>query len=484
MGDVRHRCTARQRRERRQAPLDSIAHQSILVLGLGDSGLAAAELAICQGATVTVLDADDSEKLAERAARLENRGVKVLRDFGGDTWSAPVDLAIISPGIHPQRSLGRLAARLTCPVISELEFGFRYCSCPILAITGTNGKTTTTELTVHCLKGAGKKVIGAGNIGLPLAEAARKSANLDFIVAEVSSFQLERVQHFTPLAAALLNITPDHLDRYGDMATYLQAKLALFRTMASAGKIVLQQSLLAEPAVQAALPTVGGPPVTFASGAASEGATYRITPAGELLFAGPAGPECLLTRKDVRLLGDHNLENIAAALALCRLAGVDHAQTVPHARKFAPSAHRLELVAAKRSVKYINDSKATNPDALIQALKTVAANSLRPNGKVLLIAGGRNKQMDFTATVPYLRQYVKAVFLIGESKDDLAELWQGTVPCAKFTSLAACVDAAIERAQAGDVVLLSPGCASQDMFANYAERGNLFSQEVRRRLGE
>ncbi len=464
--------------------MESIAQRNILILGLGDSGLAASELALFHGATVTALDGDTSDGLLERASRLTNRGVHVMLDYCTTSWQQRVDLAVISPGISPESELGLLAAALPCPVISELEFAFRFCSCPILAVTGTNGKTTTVELTVHCLKGAGLKVMAAGNIGTPLSEAARKSAGLDFIVAEVSSFQLERIEQFTPIAAALLNISSDHLDRYPDEAAYLATKLRLFANMTSNERIILNRKLLDREEIRKALPTGGHGPITFDVNGDGGGANYFLAEDGMICQKIGDQVEPVVARSDLKLTGDHNVENVCAALALCHLAGVDMKTSARLVKRFAPNAHRLELVTVHGGVKYINDSKATNPDALIQALRTCQANGPRRNGKIVLIAGGKDKRMDFSPVKPYLAQWVRAVVLIGETKEQLATLWGDDVPCMKFTSMAACVDAAIDLAQTGDTVLLSPGCASQDMFTNYADRGNTFSQEVKRRLGE
>lgn len=454
--------------------------QQLLVLGLGLSGYAAADLAAQHGFRVTALDTGTSPQLLEKADQLTRRGNRVCLDWQEASWSAPVDLAVISPGIAPESVLGRLAAKLTCPVISELEFGFRYCSCPILAISGTNGKTTTTELLTHCLKAAGRKVLAAGNIGVPLSEACRKSPSLDFLVVEVSSFQLEECRGFAPLAAALLNITPDHFDRYPDMAAYRRAKCRLFQNMKQASNIVLREDLLAYPDVQEAMPRDGTTPLTF-SGTDSPEVAYFLSRDGFLSRRTESGIAPILARDRFRLRGRHNVENALATLAMCEIAGVPAAAVTPGLETFSPSPHRLELVAVHRNVRYINDSKATNPDALCQALLSLADEA---SGKIILLAGGLDKGCEFGMVKPLLAKYVKEVCLVGKCKERLAEQWGSTVYCKQFTSFAAACDAAAEGAEPGDTVLLSPGCASQDMFANYAERGKAFCESVRRRIGE
>lgn len=454
--------------------------QHILVIGLGISGEAAAELALQSGARLTVLDAVDGARQQARAESLRTRGADVRLGWNREAWdgTAPT-LAVLSPGIPPASVLGRLAAGLTCPVVGELEFGFRHVACPVLAITGTNGKTTCTELLAACLRQAGRRVLAAGNIGVPLCEAARKSGQLDFLVVEVSSFQLETCERFAPLAAAVLNITPDHLDRYGGMPEYAKAKALIFRNMPDAGRIVLRPDVAAMPEIRAALPAAGTP-VLFSS-TDDLWSAYFLDSDGMLCRREGGKSVPLMHRDQLKLKGLHNVENVLAVIALAELAGVPFPNLRAGLEAFAPSPHRLELVAAANGVRYINDSKATNPDSVIRALETVAP---PPPGRVLLIAGGLDKGMDFSSLSPVLSRHVREIFLIGKSRDMLANLWRGMVYCHQFSSLEAAVDAAVEHAAPGDVVLLSPGCASMDMFANYAERGEAFRKAVKRRIGE
>ncbi|MFA4945434.1 MAG: UDP-N-acetylmuramoyl-L-alanine--D-glutamate ligase [Lentisphaeria bacterium] len=454
----------------------------LLILGLGVSGLAAAELGASLGLATAVLDAADSPALGERAERLRERGVSVHLAWGRDQWPGPPpELAVVSPGIPPSSVLGRLAAALPCPVISELEFGFRHLRCPALAITGTNGKTTCTELLTACLAEAGLRAVAAGNIGYPLAEAARRSADLDWAVVEVSSFQLETADRFAPRAAAVLNITPDHLDRYAGMGTYAAAKARILRHLARAEQAILRTELLELPEIRAALPGAGSRPTLFQlappSGGPGPAPDYYVAADGWLCRRG----ERLLHRDALKLKGGHNLENVLAVSALAEQAGVPFAAIRPALERFAPSAHRLELVAVKNGVRYINDSKATNPDALQRALEAVGPET---RGRVLLIAGGLDKGLEFSTLRPLLARQVKQVALIGKCREALAQQWRDIVYCKEFSSLAAAVEDAVENAGAGDTVLLSPGCASMDMFVNYADRGNQFRELVKRRLGE
>ncbi len=458
----------------------------VLVLGLGVSGVAAAELAALQGAQVTALDSAGGAVQQQRAEFLRGRGVDVRLDWQLERWALPLDLAIVSPGIAPASALGRLLARLTCPVISELEYGFLHAACPILAITGTNGKTTTTELLTACLKHAGRRVLAAGNIGLPLCEAARKSAALDFLVVEVSSFQLEHCDRFAPLAATLLNVTPDHLDRYAGMREYAQAKARLFQRMPRACQIVLRDDVATSPEIRDSLPHDGTRPVLFSS-AAGAPADYFVRDDGMLCRRRPgdanvpAAVEALVHRDRLRLQGRHNLENVLATVALAALAGVRIDEIRGCLESFAPSPHRIELVGMRDGVRFINDSKGTNPDAVCRALETLAP---PPPARIILIAGGVDKGADFACLDPFVARYVKRVCLIGKCRGMLANRWQDIVYCGQFNSLTVAFDDAVDHASAGDIVLLSPGCASQDMFTNYAERGQAFCELLKRRLGE
>ncbi len=449
----------------------------VLVLGLGLSGLAAAELAVLQGARVVVLDSGSSPAAQDRADQLASRGVEVHLDWNQDTFPGAPTLAVISPGISSTSQMGRLAAGLECPLLSEIEYAFRHCSCPILAVTGTNGKTTTVELTAHCLRHAGLKVIAAGNIGKPLSEVARRSAELDCIVAEVSSFQLEHISTFAPLAAALLNLSPDHLDRHHGFDEYAEAKTRLLTRLQQARQLVLRDDLLDQAIVAGRIPADGSAPVLFSA-----------TPGGHTdFFLDADGMLCrregkqvtaFLHRSKLRLRGSHNLENALAALALCTYLPVPLDKIAAGLASFTPGSHRMELVALEDGIRFINDSKSTNPDSLSRALTAIGDES---RGRIVLIAGGLDKGLCFEPLRPQLQRHVREIFLIGSCRERLAKEWGGVVSCKVCSSLAAAVSGAIESAIPGDTVLLSPGCASQDMFTDYAERGKQFCNLITRR---
>lgn len=462
--------------------VSNVTRRRILVLGLGISGAAAARQALRLGGAVTVLDAARTAMLETRAAALEAEGAEVRLGWSAPAWDGPAPaLAVMSPGIAPESVLGRLAAGLACPVVSELEFGFRHLACPVLAITGTNGKTTTTELLTACLAAAGKRVCAAGNIGDPLCDAVPLSGGLDFLVVEVSSFQLETIDTFAPLAAAVLNITPDHLDRYGGMGPYAAAKARLFRRMPRADHVVMRPDVLDVAEIRRALPADGSRPVFFSLNDVAA-ARYVVRGADGMLCrrAAPGGAlEELMPAGELQLKGGHNLENVMAVIALAELAGVPFAAIRPALAQFAPSRHRMELAAEAGGVRYINDSKATNPDAVVRAIETLAP---PPPGRILLIAGGLDKGLEFSLLRPLLARHVRQVGVIGKCADSLVNQWQDIVYCKKFLSLEAAVDDAVANARPGDTVLLAPGCASMDMFSSYAERGSLFCDLVKRKV--
>lgn len=453
----------------------------MLILGLGRSGKAAAELALAHGHDVTVLDEFGGERLQRDADHLVRRGADVRLEYVDCSPPCVPDMVILSPGIRSESPLGRLASRLSCRLLSELEFGYLHANSPILAVTGTNGKTTVTELLTHCLRRGGYRVLAAGNIGTPLCEVVRRNPSCDFIVTEVSSFQLEHVDRFQPLAAAILNITPDHLDRHGTITAYRSAKARLFARIASPDRLVLRHDLSGLPELQAGTTFDLSGCRTFSLDPEVP-AMYGMDRLGHLIRRDRPGESLFDTRR-MKLVGKHNIENVLAVIALAEAAGIPGTTVAEHVSSFSPDRHRFEIVANHDGVMYVNDSKATNPDAMVQGILTAAgASPSRRN--ILLIAGGLDKGVDFSSTLKVLENHVKEAFLIGSCRERLANQWQDVVSCRMFGSLALAFDVARECAHRGDVVLLSPGCASQDMFTDYAHRGEEFCRLVKRSVGE
>jgi len=445
--------------------MKSLCGQTLLVLGAGASGLAAARLARSVGAHVIVLDSGCSAGLQREAAGLRSAGIDVRLGWQEASWSSACDMAVISPGITTDGVLGRLASSLSCPVQSELAFGAGYCPWPMLAVTGTNGKTTTVEMLTHAMAAGGMQVAAGGNIGMPLSALALSRPALSWLVVEVSSFQLERSAGFAPCAGALLNITPDHLNRHGSMDAYLALKMSLLALLPPSQPAVINHGLLADGRVVRALH--GRTCVTFSADALADADFFACD--GQLWRRGLNQP--LLALADVFWQGRHNIENALAALALADSAGIDCQRLVSGLRSFRPGPHRMSVVAEKGGVRFVDDSKATNVDALVQALGVFGSRS----PAIALIAGGVDKDCALDDVRPLLRRYVKKVFLIGACQERLAASWGADVPCECCADLPEAVHKAAECAIPQGTVLLSPACASQDMFTDYAHRGRVFA---------
>jgi UDP-N-acetylmuramoylalanine--D-glutamate ligase len=449
-----------------------LRNKDVLVLGLGRSGMAAASLLRRDGARVVVRDEADGSELEERANRLRQLGVRVELGNHFDT-SARFDLAVLSPGIAPERPLVADLVQKRTPVLSELELAYRFCLCPVVAVTGTNGKTTTTELIDAMLQRCGKRSLAAGNNGHAFSDAVENTAGLDALVLETSSFQLEKIEQFRPDIAVWLNLTPDHMDRHGTMEAYAKAKARIFENQTRDDFAIL--SVTASQWAGKTGVKIKSRVITI-SAYGQEADVWVDWTDGQTIWS--RLPECrgiLLKLDETNLRGLHNAENIlatfAAGLAMkLPIAGIREAIC-----SYCPEPHRCEVVAVKDGVTYINDSKATNVDAVERALRAMT-------GPVVLIAGGRDKGLDFAAIKEVIREKVKLAVLIGESQDKLAAAWGRATLCARADSMRQAVKMAASAARPGDTVLLSPACASFDMFENYEHRGDEFKHEVLARL--
>ncbi len=442
-----------------------VKNRDVLVLGLGRSGMAAASLLQRDGAHVVVRDEGETVELTERADRLRQIGVRVELGNHFDA-AARFDFAVLSPGIAPERPVVTELRRQKTPVLSELELAYRYCLCPIVAITGTNGKTTTTELINLMLETAGKRTIAAGNIGNALSNAAEQSAGLDALVVETSSFQLEAIEQFRPNIAIWLNLTPDHIDRHGSMEEYARAKARIFMNQTADDFAIVSVEILNW------LKQLGIQPKARLITVSAYGEKADLWLDGQTIWC--RLPECngiLLKMDETNLRGLHNAENILATFA----AGLAMQLPVAAIREalgaYCPQAHRCEVVAAKEGVTFINDSKATNVDAVEKALRSLP-------GPVVLIAGGRDKGLNFSSIKEVIAEKVKLAVLIGETQEKIDRAWGDVTPCERANSMGEAVRMAVSHARCGDTVLLSPACASFDMFQNYEHRGDEFKKEV------
>ena len=427
--------------------------QNIAVLGAGLSGTAAALLLKAEGAHVTVLDsAEEKNLLKSTIDNLRREGIRVTCGKAADEDSSTYQMAVLSPGIDPASRLARNFSTRKVEMIGELELAWGFCETSVIAVTGTNGKTTTTELIAQMLNACGQRTIACGNIGKPLSEVARERKPFDVLTVEVSSFQLETIRTFHPSISLWLNFAPDHLDRYHSVADYRAAKLRIFENQT-------EQDVAVVNTVEA-LPQIRPRRLTFS--AYSDQADFRLFN-GAIVYRDQA----VLRLSDTKLRGLHNIENVMATLAAGVARGLSFAQMVPALRNYEPRPHRCEFVRKVDGVEYVNDSKATNLDAVEKALRA----QTKP---VVLIAGGKDKGFTFDLLQTLVKEKVRSTILIGEMAESIRRSWSGAVNSEIANSLADAVERAHAVAKPGDVVLFSPGTSSFDMFKSYADRGDQF----------
>jgi len=428
-------------------------NQDVAVLGAGLSGTAAALLLKAEGASVTVLDnADEKNLLKSTIDNLRAQEIRVICGPNAGHDSTKYDFVVLSPGIDPASPLARNFSSHNIEMIGELELGWRSSQIPVIAVTGTNGKTTTTELLAQMLNACGQRTIACGNIGKPLSEVARQEKDFDVLTVEVSSFQLETIQTFRPSIAVWLNFAPDHLDRYRSVADYRAAKLRIFQNQTEEDVAIINAA--------ESLPTIRPRKITFS--AYADRADFRLIE-GSIVY----DRQIVLRLADTKLRGSHNIENLMATLAAGLARGLSFEEMVPPLCGYEPRPHRCEFVREVAGVGYINDSKATNLDAVEKAL-------LAQNKPVILIAGGKDKGFTFEPLRPLVKERVRSTILIGEMAERIARDWNGAVRCEIANSLADAVERAHAAAKSGEVVLFSPGTSSFDMFKSYADRGDQF----------
>lgn len=449
--------------------MEDFQGRKVLVLGLGKSGYAAATELAKAGASVLVVDQETSESLKERAGTLESFGAQVrlgahqLSDLQG------IELLIASPGIPGHHFLITEAHRRHVPVWSEIELAFQLNNIPspVVAVTGTNGKTTTVRILGEIFREAGRVAIVAGNIGFPLLEATASLNGAQVIIAEISSFQLEHTYKFRPHIALLLNLSEDHLDWHGDYGDYLEAKRRLFLNQTPDDWAVVNGD---DQQVLSLMRSVRSKVFPFSRRPRKHGAYVKK---GQIMLKlkDGAAEVPVISVGDLRIKGRHNVENALAAAAGAWLSGVSPKAIGAGLAKFPGLPHRLEYVATVRGASYYNDSKATNPGATISALNSFEE-------PVILLAGGRNKGNSFNPLVAEVAKKARMVMVFGEARDELANAIGAATTVVAGTTLQGAVGLASERARAGDVVLLSPACASFDQFADYEERGDQFKEAV------
>jgi len=444
-----------------------LLEKRVLVVGLGKSGVASALFLKSRGAQVTVSDAKPSDQLQEEIPLLLDQGIAVETGGHGERTFRGQDLIVVSPGVPVDARPLVQARALGETVIGEIELASQFLSGTIVAITGSNGKTTTTTLAGEIVTAGGFRALVGGNIGTPAVSLVAEASVETVVVLEVSSFQLETTQAFRPKIAVILNITPDHLDRHRTFAAYVAAKARIFENQNLSDFSVLNAD---DPtAVELAQRTKGQVIWFSRKKEVSRGAFVRD---GRVLFREQEDEQEIMLVSEITLKGAHNVENVLAGVCVGRLLNCPAARIREVVRNFKAVEHRIEYVAKVRGVEYYNDSKATNVDATIKALESFPSN-------IHLILGGKDKDSDYRQLNHLLRERVKQVYTIGAAADKIESQIREAAKIVHAETLEKAVKQAAAAAQSGDVVLLAPACASFDQFRNYQHRGQVFKDTVR-----
>ena len=438
----------------------------VLVVGLGRSGVASALFLQSRGAEVTVSDAKSEDQLREQIPTLLDAGIAVETGAHGERTFRNQDLIVVSPGVPVDAEPLVQARALGQPVIGEIELASQFLPGPIVAITGSNGKTTTTTLVGEIIAASGFKTLVGGNIGTAATSLADRATPETVIVLEVSSFQLETISSFRPKVAVVLNITPDHLDRHRTFAAYVDAKARIFENQQAGDCAVLNAD---DPTCLELAGRTKGQVFWFSRQRQVESGAFVRD--GEIVFRRNGSAQTVLAISEIPLKGSHNLENVLASVCASALMGCAPEKVRPAIINFKAVEHRLEYVATIRGVEYYNDSKATNVDATMKALQSFPAN-------IHLILGGKDKGSDYTLLTKLLHERVKSVYTIGAAAEKIKSHINGTTQIVSSGTLEAAVKQAASASRSGDVVLLAPACASFDQFQNYEHRGRVFKDLV------
>jgi UDP-N-acetylmuramoylalanine--D-glutamate ligase len=447
----------------------SLAGRCVVVVGLARSGIAAAHLLHASGAEVIAADAKPVDALGPGARELTATGLAIVSEREATLAVRRADLVVVSPGVPVDSPVPSAARAAGVPVIGELELGWRAMEAETIAITGTNGKTTTTALTGALLAERPRRVLVAGNIGTPLAAHALSFPPDGLVVVEASSFQLETIELFHPRVAAVLNVTPDHLDRHGSVGAYAAAKARIFRNQTASDCAVLNAD---DDGARALASRTRADIVWFSRRGPLDHGVYIVD--GRITAKLNSHCEVIGPVSEIVLRGRHNVENVLAATACVLWTGISPEEVRRGIARFRGVAHRIEPVRDLRGVHYANDSKATNVDSTIKALESFSE-------PIVLIAGGQGKGQDFAPLATAARDRVAHAVLIGEDAERIARaLASAAVPVTRAGSLEEALGSARALARPGDVVLLSPACASFDMFDNFEHRGDVFKKLVER----
>ncbi|MCD4847271.1 MAG: UDP-N-acetylmuramoyl-L-alanine--D-glutamate ligase [Candidatus Aegiribacteria sp.] len=429
------------------------------VLGLGLSGRAAAALLKRRGFSVTGLD-DRSDVEPCAACDRIITGDRIINSLES------LDGLVISPGVSPESEIPSKASEMGLPVIGEIELAFRHTEIPVIAVTGSNGKTTTVEWLGYTLRKAGVKACVAGNMGYPFSTAVLENNDAEYFVLEVSSYQLQTIEIFRPFAATILNVTPDHLQRHGDIESYRNAKTGIFMNQHDTDVLVLNRD---DPgSVPLAGRTMG---LEWFFGIGKRVRDGAFIEGNSLFLASSSAERFVMDIRKISLPGAHNLANALAVACLAKKAGLEAGEMIEGLATFPGVPHRLESVRNINGVEFVNDSKSTNPDSLLVALKSF-------DNPIILIAGGQVKKADYSGLGQLIRDRVNVLILIGEAAAEFEETWAGLTEVFVEGVMEKAIARATIVADEGDVVLLSPGCASFDQYRNFEERGEHFRDLV------
>lgn len=438
----------------------------MLVVGLGKSGVASALFLKARGARVTVSDTKSQDELRGEIPKLLDQGITLETGGHGERTFRGQDLIVVSPGVPVDAPQLAQARERGIPVIGEIELAARFLKGRIVAITGSNGKTTTTALTGEVIAMGGRESLVGGNIGTAAISLVDQSTDGSYVVLEVSSFQLETIETFRPFIAVVLNITPDHLDRHSTFEAYVDAKARIFENQTGEDFAVLNAD---DPTCVGLAGRTRARKIWFSRKTEVEsGAWVR---SGQIVFRDGGQEREIMPVSKIKLKGAHNLENVLAAVCAGMLVHTEPQRIRRAVQEFKAVEHRLEYVATVRGVEFYNDSKATNVDATIKALESFSAN-------IHLILGGKDKGSDYTVLKPLLKERVRRVYTIGAAAEKIEAHLGDAVEVVRAGTLDAAVKRAAASAQEGDIVLLAPACASFDQFENYEHRGRVFKQTV------
>lgn len=442
-----------------------LKNKKALVVGLARSGISAANLLCKLGARVTITDEKRESELSENIRKL-TKGISLKLGGHNGVDIAKVDLVVISPGVLWDSPFLNKIRENGIRIISEVELAFKYIKAPLIAVTGTNGKTTTTTLIGEMLKKDDRNVFVGGNIGNPMCEEVLNGSSSELILSEISTFQMEGIETFKPHISVILNITPDHLDRHKSMAEYIALKKRVFINQNTRDYTVFNM----DDKITAALSNVGKGERIFFSRIreVDNGAFVR---GNNIIFRRNRKEEIVSTLKDLKIIGVHNIENTLASVAVGGICDIPPRLMREVISEFRGIPHRMEFVKEIEGIKFINDSKGTNVGATIKSIESF-------NEPIILIAGGKDKGNDYLPLKPLIEDRVKFLILIGEAKKKMASVMNGFRNILNAESFEEAVNEAFDKAEKGDVVLLSPACASFDMFRDYEDRGEQFRKIV------